>query len=354
MQQSFLQIAQKIVRIKSIFKNRFTKNFFCSKIKMYTFNLIKERRSILETLLVTLEQMIVMFSFTVIGFVLGKSGRLNSKATQNLATLQTKVFLPAMVFQSLSTNFTVDKLAHGATLMGVSVLFMAALMLIGKIIARFFSKDLGLRKMYTYYFTFSNFGYLAYPVVGAVFGEKVLLDLIIFTIPTNIIMSTYGYSLFSKEKNMLKNLLSPLMLGVFLGIIVGIIGIKLPNFMGTILDMAGSTTGMNSMILTGLVLSSHHLKSLFNKPKGYIASFIRLIGITAVIVPLAALIGLRGNMLIGVAVLTAMPGGLNSLVFSVENGLDAFEAARSCTISNIGAIITVPLVFGALSMLGLV
>lgn len=308
------------------------------------------------TFFTTLEQMIVMFSFTLIGFILGKSGKLNSKATTNLATLQTKVFLPAMVFLSLSQNFTVDKLAHGARLILISCCFMALLMVIGKLLSRFFSKDIGIRNMYTYYLTFSNFGYLAYPVVGAVFGNEALMDLIIFTIPTNVIMSTYGYALFSKEKNVLKNLLSPLMIGVFLGIIVGVTGLGkyMPSVMTTILDMAGSTTGMNSMILTGLVLSSHRLASLFNKPKGYVASFIRLIGITAVIVPLAALIGLRGHELIGVAVLCAMPGGANSLVFSVENGLDAFEAARSCTISNIGAIITVPLVFGALSALGLV
>ena len=76
--------------------------------------------------------------------------------------------------------------------------------------------------------------------------------------------------------------------------------------------------------------------------------------ITAVVVPIAALIGFRNTELIGIAVLCAMPGGANSLVFSVENGLDGFEAARSCTISNIGAIITVPLVFGALSAFGLV
>ncbi len=309
-----------------------------------------------DTFFTTLEQMIVMFSFTLIGFVLGKSGKLNSKATTNLATLQTTVFLPAMVFSSLSKNFTVNNLGSGAKLIAISCVVMAVLMVIGKLLAKLFSKDIGIRNMYTYYLTFSNFGYLAYPVVGAVFGEKALADLIIFTIPTNVIMSTYGYALFSKEKKLLKNLLSPLMISVALGLIAGLTGLgtHLPKVVTTILDMAGNTTGMNSMILTGLVLSSHRLVSLFNKPKGYIASFIRLIGITVVVVPLAALIGLRGHELIGVAVLCAMPGGANSLVFSVENGLDAFEAGRSCTISNIFAIITVPLVFGALSALNLV
>ena len=308
------------------------------------------------TFFTTLEQMIVMFSFTLIGFILGKSGKLNSKATTNLATLQTKVFLPAMVFSSLSSNFTADKLGRGARLILISCVVMAILMVIGKLLAKLFSKDIGIRNMYTYYLTFSNFGYLAYPVVGAVFGEEALLDLIVFTIPTNIIMSTYGYSLFSKEKNLIKNLLSPLMISVFVGMAVGLsgLGAYLPSVVTKILEMAGNTTGMNSMILTGLVLSSHRLASLFNKPKGYIASFVRLIGITAVIVPIAALIGFRNTELIGIAVLCAMPGGANSLVFSVENGLDGFEAARSCTISNIGAIITVPLVFGALSAFGLV
>lgn len=308
------------------------------------------------TFFTTLEQMIVMFSFTLIGFVLGKSGKLNSKATKNLATLQTTVFLPAMVFSSLSSNFTVEKLGRGAKLILISCICMAVLMVIGKLLAKLFSKDIGIRNMYTYYLTFSNFGYLAYPVVGAVFGADALLDLIIFTIPTNIIMSTYGYALFSKEKNLFKNLLSPLMISVGLGLIVGLSGLGkyMPGVVTKILDMAGNTTGMNSMILTGLVLSNHRIISLFNKPKGYIASFVRLIGITAVIVPIAALIGLRDTELIGVAVLCAMPGGANSLVFSVENDLDAFEAARSCTISNIGAIITVPLVFGILTAFGLV
>ena len=349
-----MQIAQKVVFDISIVEFCFTKIKLCGKINMYVHKFLKVEIFLGTTFFTTLEQMIVMFSFTLIGFILGKSGKLNSKATQNLATLQTKVFLPAMVFSSLSTNFTVDKLAHGARLLLISCLFMLPLMVIGKLVAKLFSKEEGLRNMYTYYLTLSNFGYLAYPVVEAVFGSEALFNLIIFTIPTNIIMSTYGYALFSKEKNVLKNLISPLMIGVALGIIIGISGLKLPTFATTILDMAGSTTGMNSMILTGLVLSSHRLVSLFNKPKGYIASFIRLIGITAIVVPIAALIGLRGNELIGVAVLTAMPGGANSLVFSVENELDGFEAARSCTISNIGAIITVPLVFGALSALGLV
>ena len=156
-------------------------------------------------------------------------------------------------------------------------------MVIGKLLAKLFSKDIGIRNMYTYYLTFSNFGYLAYPVVGAVFGEEALLDLIVFTIPTNIIMSTYGYSLFSKEKNLFKNLLSPLMISVGLGMVVGLSGLGgfMPPVVTKILDMAGNTTGMNSMILTGLVLSGHRIVSLFNNTQALEASSLILFTISS-------------------------------------------------------------------------
>lgn len=310
----------------------------------------------MDLFFITLEQMVIMFSFVVVGWGLGKSRLLPDGAAKTLSVLQTNIFFPAMTFLSLAENLTIDQVADKSVILLIGIATMFACIGAAVVLARLFSKEKAIRNMYIYFYSFSNFAYLGYPLIKAVFGNDALLDLVVFSIPFNIGISTFGYGLFQTQNftPLWKKLLTPLNFSVVLGVIVGLSGIRLPNILSNIFNMASDCVGINAMILTGIVISEAAIINMFNNKKSYLVSFFRLFGIALVFIPIACLLGIRGNALICIAVFAAMPGGLNTIVFSVDNDIKSEEPARIITITSLVSIISVPVVFALMSYLHLI
>ena len=57
---------------------------------------------------VVFKNVAILMLFAVIGFVLAKFKKVDSKSTKFLSTLVVFVFLPATTFKSFATNFTVQ------------------------------------------------------------------------------------------------------------------------------------------------------------------------------------------------------------------------------------------------------
>ncbi len=304
----------------------------------------------MQTLLATTNQMLVLFSFMILGYFLNIKGILPKNASTTISKLETTVLVPCLTFNTFYKYCTVENISKKWNIILYSSIVVIISIIIAFFLAKLFSKDLYLNNIYKYSFTISNLGFMGNAVVLGVFGEEVLFDYLIYTLPFQIYIYSVGIVLLkpiSKDNKLsFKTLINPVFLSVILGTIVGLIGIPLPNFLESAISSAGACMSPMAMILTGFVVANYSFKMLLKQKKIYIASLIRLVVLPLFFVLVLRALKTNENIVMLTLCCTAMPLGLNTIVFPAAFGGDTTPGASMALISSILSIVTIPILFG--------
>lgn len=301
----------------------------------------------MEIFSLTLSQMIVFFVFMAIGYAFKRLNVTPDSTGAVLSKLELYVFLPALCFKTFSSNLRPEKLAHELPILGYACAVLAVTFALSIPLAHLFSKNQMTRAVYIYALTIPNIGYIGYPLVGAVFGNDTLLDFMVFTLPFNLFIYTVGmYILNPKHELSWKSLLSPILLAIFAGAVIGLSGLTIPSVVSGLLDTASGCMGPIAMILTGYVLARGKITEMISNPRMYIASFIRLIALPAIIGAVMYVLRCDTYITLLTVCMLALPMGLNNVVFPEAFGGDSKTGAQSCFVSNVLALATVPIAYG--------
>ena len=171
--------------------------------------------------------------------------------------------------------------------------------------------------------------------------------MILFAMPFSCFTYTAGYCMLTKRELSLKRLINPVMIAIFLGALFGLTGIKIPQLAETAVLKSSSCMAPVSMLLAGITISEYKIKELITDKNVYIACAFRLI-----IIPVTLLLVLRQlvpeNIVRSAVLLTAMPCGLNTIIFPRLIGENCKTGAKLAFVSNILALATIPLIINAI------
>ena len=146
------------------------------------------------------------------------------------------------------------------------------------------------------------------------------------------------------------------MLGCYLGITLGLLSdslnFTLPPLLIDVLTISGNCQSVPAMLLTGAVLAGVPFQKLFTAWKTYVIGAIRLLVLPVIVGAIYFLIHLCITtnetfvLVFRLSVVTsALPVGMNTVVFPESVGQDSTEGAKTCYMSYILALGTMPLVF---------
>lgn len=297
----------------------------------------------------TLNQMLVLLIFMALGFFLNKKRLLPLDDSVVLSKLETYAFVPCLVFSVFYKYCTVENFKQKWTYVLYGAAVMAVSLPIGIVLAKFFAKDGYLKKIYTYSFAVANFSFMGNAVVLGVFGEKVLFDYMIFTLPLNLYVYSIGTaSLIPTEKGgklSVKTFVNPIFIALILGAVCGLLSVPLPKFITTAISSAGACMSPLAMLLTGFVIGEYSLKTLASDKKVYLASVIRLIILPSAFMAVLLLLKTDKDIIRVALCATAMPLGLNTVVFPAAYGGDTTPGAGMALVSHLISIITIPVMF---------
>ena len=297
----------------------------------------------------TFNQMLVLFIFMALGFFLNKKKLIPNDGSVVLSKLETYLFVPCLVFSVFYKYCTVENFKEKSVYILYGTVIMAVSLIIGIFLAKVFAKDGYLRKIYTYSFAVANFSFMGNAVVLGVFGEKLLFDYMIFTLPLNLYVYSIGTASLKPDDSgnriSIKAVFYPIFISLLLGAVGGLCALPLPKFLTSAISSAGACMSPLAMLLTGFVIGGYSLKKLASNKKVYLASVIRLIILPTVF--MLALIALKTDKAIIRAALcaTAMPLGLNTVVFPAAYGGDTTPGASMALVSHLISIITIPVMF---------
>lgn len=322
----------------------------------------------LETFIATLNPMLVLFLCIAVGFVLRALKILPENASKTIAKLETWVFAPALSFSTMATYCTVKSLSTHATNILFSCFVIALSMAIAIPLAKVFVKTPSAeRGIYEYALTFANFGYMADPIVLAMFGDEALAYYKLFSLPASIMVYTWGISVLTPSTvdrgGFFKKIMNAPTIAMLLGIVTGLTGLgaHLPTFVSSSLNSLKGCMGPMAMILAGVTVANYSIKAMLKNKKVYIATVLRLIVIPVALI--AAVFGVKElvNLIFSVSInnlvvyltfyFAAMPLGLNTVVFPEAYGGNPETGAGMALISHTLCVITIPIMFTIMTVL---
>ena len=306
-----------------------------------------------------LNQMIVLFIFIVIGYVLGKWKFVPENSSTVLSKLENMIFMPALVMGTFIKNCNLETVRALWKVLLSSCALLAVVIPLSFLFARLCFKENYLKKIVTYGLAFSNFGFMGNAVMSAVFPE-IFFEYTVFTLPLWFMIYLWGAPVLlisegggekQSMRERLKSFVNPMLIGMLIGLIIVLTGLGaiMPKAITSVVDGAGSCMSPIAMILTGMTIAKVPLLNLLSRWRIYVISVIKLLVYPLIFIGVLALIPanafLTNTVLKCIMCVACMPMGLNTIVIPAAYGKDTTDAAGLALISHVLSVGTLPLMF---------
>jgi len=308
-----------------------------------------------------LQTMVPIFSLVMIGYSLRRLGVVGSKGTDWLSRLVLLYLFPVLVFLRMATTKDSHLIVEDWPVMAWSPVILVGSTLIGWAWYRLNRLHADFRT-FIYLVGMPNWIYLPLAVVGPIWGDEAVRMVILFNIPTQVLLWTAGIALLKGELrgagSLRYMLTSPGLLATMGGLLVcfGIVPVSLvegqPGFsiqpVVPAMTLIGNFTIPLSLVALGLYLGEKLTEGREILGEVFHVSLGRLLIAPAVIIAMViglACFGYGENALIRrvVYLIAVMPVAVSVPLFAAMFGRDRFLASRSVVISTMAGFVTAPL-----------
>ena len=307
---------------------------------------------------IIVSQMTILFLILALGYFIFKIKLVDDNFTKKFSALVIKVTMPAMVLSSVLDLTERQSLRDVLTSFGIAVALFAIVMpIVGFFLAKLFRVKRNSTGLYIFMATFSNVGFMGFPVISALAGEVGLFYAAINNLVFNITVFTLGVWLVNRDKGGensafdIKLLLSPGVIVSLLAIVVYFMNIKFPALLCDTIRSVGSITSPSAMLIIGCTLAKMDVKTVFSDWRLYPWILIKQIVIPILLwIPLAMII--KNEILLTVTfILFSMPVANNAVLFANTYDGDAELAARSVFLTTLFSLLTVPICVWAIQFI---
>ena len=309
-----------------------------------------------ETFKATLSPMLVMFLCILIGFIAQKKSITPDNTAAVFAKFENYVFVPALIINTFMRYCTVRSIAEQYELIVYATVALVLALCIAFPLSRVFAKnDAYKRSIYKYALTFGNFSFMGNAIVPAIFGEEMLYPYMLFTLPLNIAVYTWGVLILvpqgQHKDSIFKRMFNTTFLSILVGAGLGLTGAAghVPEFISSTVSSCAACMGPLAMILTGFVIGGYDFGVLLKKKSVYVATALRLLVFPAVFIVVLRLLGADNTVLVCALFAFATPLGLNTVVFPAAYGGDTSIGASMAMISHTFCVLTIPLMYALLT-----
>lgn len=296
---------------------------------------------------------IVMFLLILTGFICRKKNIVDEHFGKSLSLFIFNIVFPSIIINSMNIEFDKKDLRNSAILMAISAGTILLMFLTGTLVNLITHKKDSLSKIITFALMFPNFTFMAFPVMEALFPDKGLFYISMYTIPTRFAIYILGPLMMKPaEENTsrkeliregMKALITPPVIAIPIGIFFYLTGISLPVPIHETLSHLAKVATPMGMVVSGIMLAEAPLKNLFGEARLYLLTVLRLI-----VAPLLAFFILLPFHLDPVifqisVIYCALPIASSATIFAIQYKGDAPHAAGSVFLTTVFSMITVPL-----------
>uniref|UniRef100_A0A7C5V036 AEC family transporter n=1 Tax=Caldicellulosiruptor owensensis TaxID=55205 RepID=A0A7C5V036_9FIRM len=307
--------------------------------------------------LILLKNLLFLFAIIFIGFVGTKLNLFSSTVKDSVSELIIKVTAPILLFTTISSqHFSGQTVTDVFTLIISAFIGIMILLLLGYITAYLFRLEK--KTFYTHIFcsTFGNTGFLSYPLLYSIFGEKGVFFAASYNIMHDFLAWSLGLSIITRHnhKRIKYGFVNANSIAVLLAFIVYLIKGILPGGIKSsyekvflsiydALNPFGKTTIYLSMFFIGCLLAEVSFKETLKTFSAYAIILFKMILLPLGIMYLTKYLPISNFTRLIIVLQTGMPTAIISSVLSYRYDGDSHYATRTIFITTIFSLITIPL-----------
>lgn len=295
-----------------------------------------------------IEKIIVLFIAMIAGYIAKKGKLLNGESTKSLSSLLVYITNPCLIICSLQREYDKNLLITAGYVFALSIAIHTFLAVFSHFIFKIV-KNKKEKSVYTYALTYSNCGYMGFPLMMAIFNEDPQYGLflgVIFTTGFNLFSWTHGVIVMNNNKQgsfpWKKLVFNPALIAVFVSIVLFLGRIMLPTTVNDGLTLVGDMTFPLSMLIIGSLLADMNLLKILTQPKLYMFSALGLIVMPAIMLGVAKLLNLPEYLSIVGITMCAAPVAANTAVTAEVYDNDSALAARLVGMTTLFCLVTMP------------
>ena len=298
------------------------------------------------------EQVVILFILIGIGYLCGKFGFIEDISSKRMTDIVLYIVTPCVMINAYQIDFNPSILANlGITAICAISVHIISIILSGII---FRNGDASKNAVLKFGAIFSNCGFMSLPLQQAIIGQEGVLYGAAFIGIFNIVVWSYGVVCMSGNiKNLsIKSLIfNPGIIGVTVSLIIFLFSIKLPVVVREPVKYLASLNTPIPMLIIGYYLSKTQITKGIKDGKAWLASGLRLVVIPVVCITAMLLIGIKGNILISIAIAASAPTAATTTMFATKFEKDTELSVNLVSLSTILSIVTMSCIVSVSQML---
>lgn len=295
-----------------------------------------------------------LFLLIAVGFLAVRLNVVPVQMSKPLSALLMKITLPATVFASLIRPFDPSFLQLGATAILLSLVFFSLFTPLSLSLSRLLRIPDGKRGMWCCCATFSNTGFMGFPIAYALFGDEGLVLAVLINIPFNFLLYSVGVWMVCKDAprdgarggfSPRAILLTPLNVGLMLGLVFYFAQLSVPEAIFTPIQHLSNVTTPLSMLVTGMNLAQGKVSDVLRDRDAITSSLTRLLVCPVIAWAIMRLIPGLDALVMGVTlVIMAMPSPAATPIIGEQYNGNVQLGARVVFLSSLLCIVTLPVI----------
>ena len=289
-------------------------------------------------------ELLSLFFMAALGFFLKRGGFLNTDIDQWLAKFALYIALPCTVILSL---FRTQAGLNGAYWLRIFAFTAAAYLFMFVFTTAITSPFRGgsiIKRSYRFMGMFNNVGNLAFPIVGALYGDLGILYATAFTVVFSVLLWTAGLWLLrgEKDKFSLRAIFTPPLIAIIAGYAAYFLRVPVPGPVYISLSRLAGTLAPFAMLIIGSLLAEIRPREMFADKQMWLFVILKQILMPAMFYIAASFIFGDNTIAAICTMMVAMPCAISNAAFMSGRGAGAGFAARAIVLSTLVFLLALP------------
>ena len=282
----------------------------------------------------------------IAGFVSHKRGIINEEFERKLSGFVIKVTCPALLISSTMGDKMPDR-EHIPMLLLVSLLTYVILIPLAYVQPVLMRVKRDLRGMYSFMLTYSNVGFIGYPVVASIFGSDAVFYACILNVFNTITVFIWGVMFISgenlKDGFRFRLFISPAMIATYISVIIVVLNLHTPKAIAMPLSILGNMTVPSSLIVIGAALAEIPTRKMVGTPHIFVMCFLKLLVLPLLVYYAMIMIGIDTRISSINMILIAMPVASFGTMFCMQMGKDETTMSQGTFWTTLLSVVSIPL-----------
>ena len=290
-----------------------------------------------------------LFILMAIGYLARKRGIITDESSKGMSTLIIKIGQPALIIHSFtSTPYSADLLREA----GMIVLLGFALHIFAALYAYLSCRpvrDLDERKLSEFSLIFANCGFIGFPILESVMGEKGLFWGGFFLVSFFLVHWTWGILILARGRtdirpNVRKIFINSGTVPCAIALGIYLLRIPLPVFVTDAVGYLASLCTPISMLISGALLATIPAKQLFGRGQLYLLCLHKLVILPVLVCVVMVLLGMPVEYTVFTVIMAALPSAAVVTMFAEVYGIKPAFAATAEGLTTLLSVVSLPCV----------